>query len=321
MEVPSKEIRDAGPVSVEGVVQDEENLPVMDIQLVDQDFIHLLDINLLAGKNFSLPIPDDAVQRYKANPVKYLTESKREYIINKTALKQLGFNTPEEVIGRNINWSIGEIELKKGPVVGVIEDYHQENLRNSIDPVVMTIEPYWIGNLILKLDGNDIQQTMTAVEDVWKTNFPEFQMEYTFVDELYNSLYRAEKKQLELIYLFSTLAIGIAFLGIFSLLTYTIRAREKEIAIRQVLGAGYSSLVILLSKPFMVITLGGILLAVPVTVYLMNEWLQTFVYRIPLQATSFIIAIASILVILFATVGLQIFRSVNTSVAEILYAE
>ena len=316
MEVPSKEIRDSGPIYAEGILNDSP--PVMDVQIVDEDFIGVMGLTLIAGGGLS-KVNGHVME--KEDLMADLQNRPREYIINETALKVIGWNSPEEAIGKQFSWSIGGIQLQRGPVVGVVKDFHQESLKNSIEPLVMVSEPYWLRNVLVKLSGEDMHEQVAAIRDLWQENFPEFPMDYAFVDELYQKIYEAEERQLGLIYLFSGLAILIAFMGIFGLLAYTLKTREKELAIRKVLGASLASVTLLLSKHFLYLAMVGIFVALPLTWYVMEKWLENFVYHIDISWLNFLVAIGLIGVVLLCTILLQVKRINRTNPASILRSE
>jgi putative ABC transport system permease protein len=321
MEVPSREIRDAGPIYAEGVFQDINSSPVMDVQVVDQDFLSVMAIQLIKGRNFKESAKLNIEEAYKNDPMNHLKTQKREYIINETALKMIGWKNAEEALGKHFSWSIAGIELQKGPIVGVVKDYHQETMKNKIEPLVIIKEPLWFNNFLIKLEGKNIQASLTAIEQIWKKHFPDYSMEFAFLDDLYNKLYETERKQLELIYIFSALAIVIAFLGIFGLLSYTLKTREREIAIRKVLGADLASLTVLLGKKFIYFTLIGMLIAIPVTWLTMQQWLENFVYRIDIQALDFVLPLSLILVVLILTISFQMKKMATANPARVLKAE
>jgi putative ABC transport system permease protein len=211
--------------------------------------------------------------------------------------------------------------LQRGPVVGVVADFHQESLRNSIEPLVMFIEPIWINNILIKLSAGNMSEQITMIRDIWEDNLPEFYMDYVFVDELYNRIYESEQKQLQLIYFFSALAILMAFLGIFGLFTYALKIREKELAIRKVLGARISSITLLLSKHFLYLCLIGICIALPFTWFAMKNWLENFVYHIDINALNFLIAIGLTIMTLLITVLIQIKKIHGNNPADTLRSE
>ncbi|MBX2842634.1 MAG: ABC transporter permease [Flammeovirgaceae bacterium] len=321
MEVPSRAIRDTGPIYAEGLAEDPQNAPVMDIQIIDENFIDLMNVELLAGNNFQKGNTNEISEENKQNLIDYLQGQPRKYIINETAMKMVGWQSPEEAIGKEFGWSIGGITLQRGPVIGVIKDFHQESLRSKIDPVVIINEPIWVRNILVKMDGKNIRQTVASIQNIWKSNFPEYAMEYAFLDEMYNRLYENEQRQLQLIYIFSSLAILIAFLGIFGMLSYTLKTREKEIAVRKILGANLSSLFVLLSKNFIVLTLIGIFITIPLTWYSMDIWLQNYVYRIEITPFNFLAAVLIILLVLGITVSFQMGKVANNNPSNTLRAE
>ncbi|UZR97943.1 FtsX-like permease family protein [Chondrinema litorale] len=321
MQIPTEAIRDTGPVYAEGKTEGLENPIVMDIQVVDSDFLDVLNVDLLAGRSFKAKPENELSEEVKNNLIAYLQSEPREYIINETAMKMVGWQNAEEAIGKQFGWSIGDINLQRGEIVGVIKDYHQESLKSKIDPVVLINEPVWLNNILLKVDGKDIRQTIADIENVWKDNFPAYSLEYAFLDDLYNRLYEKEQQQLRLIYLFSTMAIVIAFLGIFGMLSYTLKTKEKEIAVRKILGANLTSIFVLLSKNFIILTIIGTIVTIPLTWVIMERWLQNYVYRIEISTVNFMLALAVILFVLIVTVSMQLGKVSRNNPAETLKAE
>ena len=321
MQIPTEAIRDTGPVYAEGKTEGLANPIVMDLQVVDSDFLDVLNVDLLAGRSFKPKAEKVLSDEAKNNLIGYLQSEPREYIINETAMKMVGWQNAEEAIGKQFGWSIGDINLQRGEVVGVIKDYHQESLKSKIDPVVLINEPVWLNNILLKVDGKDIRQTVADIEYLWKDNFPAYSLEFAFLDDLYNKLYEREQQQLRLIYLFSTMAIVIAFLGIFGMLSYTLKTKEKEIAVRKILGANLTSIFVLLSKNFIILTIIGTIITIPLTWIIMERWLQNYVYRIEISTGDFMLALAVILLVLLVTVSLQLGKVSKNNPADTLRAE
>ncbi len=321
MEVPSREIRDQGPIYAEGNYEDPDQAPNMDIQIVDNSFIDLMDVELIAGRNFRDKSHLVDKEAMRADPFAHLTNQPREYILNETAMRQAGWQTPEEALGKQFAWSIGEIQLQKGSVIGIVKDYHQESLRNTIDPTVLVQEPYWIGNILVKISGNNIRESVASIESMWQQQYPEYPMEYAFVDDLYNQLYQTEKAQLELIYFFTGMALIIAFLGLFGLISYILKAREKELAIRRILGADYKNMIQQVSYHMLWLILVGSVFAIPLTWLGMEHWLTNFAYRIDINPVFFMPSILVVLTILIATVGLHLRKILQRNPASILRAD
>lgn len=311
MEVPSREIRDSGPVRVLGRNEDSEQAPMMDAQVVSPGFVKMLGMELLAGDvgldREAFLAPEPFTEEY--TPVDYLNNRRRNYLINETAMRQLGWETPEEAIGQQISWSISVYELAYGPVTGVVKDFHQESLKNTIDPVVMFFEPIWLSTFLVKLDGGESSELISEIEAVWNNKFPEFPMEYHFLDDLYNKLYQKERIELQLLILFSGLSIFIAFLGLFALIAWSLRIRRKELAIRKVLGSNSWNLIRMMIQDFwLLLGLGG-LIGIPVSYIIVEDWLENFAYSAGISPGYYLLTLGLILVLLLGTIGFHVMRS------------
>ncbi len=309
MEVPSREIRDTGIYYVEGMDEDSEQSRAMDAQIVDRDFIRVMGIELIAGRNFREHIPQSKTLSDFEDLPSYLLAQNREYILNETAIKLIGWDDANEALGQQFNWTIGNLSVGQGPIVGVVKDYHQESMRNQVEPIVMFYEPLWLGNILVRVNGNAVPEIMDQIQQEWDSVVPDFSMEYSFVDDLYNKLYQQERSQLQLAYIFSALAVIIAFLGIFSLISFTLKTRIKELAIRRVLGATIGSIVILLGRQYVAITLAGMLIATSVAWWWLYQWLHTFAYRVSLTGLEFLLALIAITLMIFAIISYRAYRS------------
>ena len=183
MQVPSDEIRDTGPVLIKGQSQDINQAPQIDIQIIDPEFTTMMQLKFLAGKPLDSFTEIPVVPEFSADltPANYLSQAPRKYLINETALHQLGWDNPEEAIGKEINFSIGGFNLDYGPIVGVVEDYHQESLRNKIDPLVMVVEPLWLQTFLIKIAPDQIDATLAQIEKKWNQLFP-YSIEFHFLD-------------------------------------------------------------------------------------------------------------------------------------------
>lgn len=323
LEVPSREIRDAGPVLVEGVNNDQVNAPLFDIQIIDPDFIGLLGIELAAGENIPRRLETGVIPKLdESNTIqRYLAGQERAYLINETAMRRLGWKEPSEAIGQRINWSIGDLALAYGPIAGVVRDFHQETLKNRVDPIVMVYEPVWIRTFLIKVETKNIQTSIGKIQSTWDKMFPQYPMEYFFLDELYENLYKGERVQLQLLYIFSVLSIVIAFIGLIGLITYALRTRVREIAIRQVMGASIRDLIQLISREYLMVLLFGSVLAVPVSIFGLRQWLSTFAYRVDISPMSYVLTCSLMGLLLIVTIGWQTFRSSAANPSEVLRNE
>ena len=317
MEVPSREIRDSGPVLVEGVSDDPQTAPMMDMQVIDPSFVSLMNLELLAGEGltYASTAEDPSSESYD------VTNRPRSYLINETAMRQLGWAAPQEAIGQRISWTIDGFQLASGPITGVVKDFHQETLRNAVDPTVLTYEPIWLRTFLLNLETQNMSATIAQVQRVWDELFPAYPMEYHFLDDLYERLYTRERVQLQLLSVFSGLAIGVALLGLFSLTAYTLRTRVREMAIRRVLGANLGALVRLVGREYLGVLLAGGLLALPLSYWAVTRWLQGFAYRVEVSVDWYVLTLVVVSVLLLLVVGWQTRLSTADNPAKVLRGE
>jgi putative ABC transport system permease protein len=324
LEVPSREIRDGGTVTAEGIQENVDDAPSMDIQVIDHDFIDVMGMKLLVGEPLPKSLayePLPSLTGANNDVEEYLLSKRRAYIINETAMHAIGWQTPEEAIGKNVDWNQGTYKLAKGPVVGVVKDFHQETLKNKVDPIIMVFEPLWLRTFLVKLETNDVASTMSVIEGAWNELFPKYPFEYQFLDDLYNNLYKNERQQLQLLYLLSGLAITIAFIGLFGLIAYSLKTRVKELAVRKVMGANLTSLIRLIGKEYLLVMLAGAALAIPLSYFWVSKWLENFAYRIDISVMSYLITLAGICLLLMATVALQTIKTTGSNPADILREE
>jgi putative ABC transport system permease protein len=264
---------------------------------VDAGYIPTLDIKLSAGRNFREGAPADS----------------NAIIINQSAAKMLGFDNPidQELYTVTVS-DMSKQQLSTWKIIGVIEDFNFENLRNSVEPMVL-VQSDFPGNISFRLKKGDIQQTLSQIQGVWTKISPDIPFDYEFMDEQFNQMYHSESRTGLLALLASGIAIFIACLGLFALAAYTAERRKKEIGIRKVLGASIAGITGLLAKDFLKLVLIAIFIASPIAYYFMQQWLADFAYRIDIQAWMFVTAGFAAVLIAFLTVG---FQSVKAALAN-----
>jgi putative ABC transport system permease protein len=264
--------------------------------LVDFDYIKTLGLQLVAGRDFS--------EKMKTDP-------DQAFIINETAVKELGLGTPEKALGKTLHWPTWQNQdsLKKGQIIGVVKDFNYKSLYDKVETAVIHIYPdaYW--KVAVKMRSADITSTVQDVQSVWNKFSPDYPIEYTFLDENFEQMYKAEDKLKSLLGLFTAMTIFVACLGLFGLAAYTAERRKKEIGIRKVLGASVQGIVVLLSKDFVKLVIISLLIASPVAWYFMNQWLEGFAYRVDMNLWVF--ALAGLLAVLIAliTVSFQAIKA------------
>ncbi|HAA16759.1 MAG TPA: hypothetical protein DCE41_35630, partial [Cytophagales bacterium] len=323
MEIPSREIRDAGNIYAEGVFPEFESAPFADIQVIDRNYPEAMGMEMLAGSGFPAYLErPEGIQPFTnwQEVAAIITEKQHAYMLNETALALVGW-TPEEAIGKEFAWSNGFLNFPRGPVVGVVKDFHQESLRNTIDPIVMVYEPQLFNHVLVKSQAGNMSQTMATIEATWKELFPTHPLDLVFMDDLFAQLYESENRQMILISTFSFIALSIAFLGLLGLIAYSLKMRSSELAIRRVLGAESSSILWLLSKEYALLLVIGLLVAVPGAWWVLSQWLAGFSYHVALTAWPFLLAAGTMAVLFLANIGWQTIRHLKANPARILREE
>jgi len=252
---------------------------------VDETFLDVLEIDLAAGRNFS---PD------------WGTDSTTGFLLNETAVRYLGWGTPPDAIGKQFAWL--PFGGKKGHVIGVVEDFHLRTIHEEIEPIVILTSSYHI-YVLIRLEPNHIPETIARIGEAWRSVDASFPLEYTFLDEDFDRLYRDDRRLGEVLAIFAALGVFVACLGLLGLASFSIQQRSREIGIRKVLGSSISTIVVLLSKDFMKYVLLGNLIAWPLAYFVMTRWLQNYAYTAPLNFAWFMAGGVVALVIAWLTIG------------------
>jgi len=264
--------------------------------IMDENFLDTLSIELVEGRNFS---PE------------FGTDAEKAVIINEAAVRAFGWEEPVEK-----TFNTGELT-----VIGVIKDFHFATLRHIVEPLVIRFRPGANGLLSIKLKGGSIPEGLDHIEKTWSGLFPGVPLEYVFLDEEFDLLYRQEKSFGSLTWGFTGLAIFIACLGLFGLASHSVAQRTKEIGIRKVLGAGSLGLTALLSRTYLKLVLLANLIAWPVAYWLMRRWLMDFAYRTELGIGLFLLSLAAAAVIAVITVSFHSIRAANSDPVKALRYE
>lgn len=311
MGLPSEEIRDAGSIYAEGTEMDAENAPTMDIQVADHGYLSLMGMELITGTDFS-----DRLRRVgTATPLrgttdlqKVVNESPQEYLINETAMRIAGFTSPANALGKTFGWSNGGLTFPNGPIVGVVKDFHQETLKNSIEPVVITHEPHLFNHILIKTTASNFGEAKAAIARSWKQAFPDLALDMVALSDLFTTLYQSEERQTQFVGIFSGLALTIAFLGLLGLIAYSLKTRGAEIAIRRVLGASQSSVLWLFGREYAKLLLFSTLIVIPLSVWGLQSWLQAFPYRVTLTPLPYVVAAIFLILIFGSNIVYQTLR-------------
>ncbi len=264
-------------------------------QIVDEHFIDTYNMEISQGRNFSKDFP---------------TDPDEAIIINQAAAKKLGWQ--DDPLGKEIDALMSMTEMKTYKVIGVIKDYHFLSLHEEIQPLVLyNANPYGGAyyRMSLRVRPENIQDTIGFLRSKWREFDSQYPLEFVFLDDQYDALYRTEERLGKLFGYFTALAILIGCLGLFGLSAYSAEQRTKEIGIRKVLGATTSNVTMLLVREFTKWVLVAVLIAWPLGYYIMNTWLQNFAYRIGLGVDTFMLSALLALAIAIITVAYQAVRA------------
>ncbi len=262
----------------------------------DEGFVPLYGLKMLAGQNFTTSSYEGDVQN-------------RGAILNEAALKTLGFPNAKSAIGKNIFAVPGRLT----PVIGVVQNYNQQSLRKTVEPIAIQYSPAasFGMSFSIKINGDNPQQTLALVEKQWNSMFPGNPFDYFFLNEYFDRQYRADVVLGKVFGLFAGLAILVACMGLFGLALLNSGQRTKEIGIRRVFGATGSDILFVLSKEFITLVLVAVAVAIPITYFAISYWLDNFAFRIPISPWLFIFPSLVVLFIATATVVYQAITQVR----------
>ena len=271
-------------------------------KVIDENYLELYDIELLAGTDIS----------------EYDT-ALAEALISEQALKLMGLENPQDAIGETIRSGFGGSKR----VVGVFKDFHNKNLRNKVDPIIMVKYPgyYYEGALRFEGSDNEMSGLIAKLESAWTAQFPDIIFDYSLLSDQIMQNYEDEANVLRLFQIFSGLAIFIGCLGLYGLVSFMANQKTKEIGIRKVLGASVGQILNMFSKEMLILIGIAFILAAPIGFYLMNDWLSGFEYRIELSLWVFAAAIGFTLLIGAVTTALRSFKAATSNPVDSLRSE
>jgi putative ABC transport system permease protein len=277
----------------------------------DHDYAKTLGLRIVAGRDFSRAMA---------------TDEREAFLINETAVKELGFGTPEKAIGQPLHWNEWvpadtANPVKKGKVIGVVQDFHYKSLHEKVTTSVIQIYPPVTFKVAAKLNTADLKNTIAFIQDTWNKFAPGYPLDYKFMDETFGKMYLSEQKLSRLLWIFTIMAILIGCMGLFALAAFSAEQRIKEIGIRKVLGASVVNLTALLAKNFLRLVLIASLLAFPLAWWAMNNWLQDFPYRVNISWWVFVATGVASLLIALLTVSFQAIKAALSNPVKNLRTE
>ena len=261
----------------------------------DADLLRTLDVAFSEGRDFDPDIQQDESEAF---------------IINEAAVEWLGLENP---VGTKFNYTYNIDPIKEGRIIGVTENFHYASLHTEVEPIMIHIYEPYNRYLIIRLNTEHLQRTVSGIEYAWTETLPSVPFSYFFLDSFYDNLYIAETNMGTIITYFALLAIIIACLGLFGLASYITEQRTKEIGIRKILGSSMSAIVKSLSYEFMVLVMISNVLAWVPAYLLMQNWLDDFAYRTGIVIWVFILATLIAFIIAFITIS---FQSIKAAMAN-----
>ncbi len=302
-EVPSQDNENnTGFQLLDGATEGLSDTVVINYYTVGFGFFEAYDMKILAGRSFDVRFGTDEIQPVPDNEGQIGNAS---IVVNESAMRALGFGSPEEVVGKTLRADVfgsGTHDLR---IIGVAKDVYFRSIRFGIRPSVFFNDPGSFRVATISFDTNDIQGLVSDVERVWKAMVPMSPVSHQFLEDMIHAQYQTEENQAKLLAVFAILAVVIACLGLYGLASFTAERRTKEIGIRKVMGARVRDIVTLLVWQFTIPVLVANVITWPTAWYLMSGWLERFSYRIDDSyiILSCVIAGAGALIIAWLTVA------------------
>jgi putative ABC transport system permease protein len=275
-----------------------EDTWITSVFAVDENYIPLMNMKLVEGENFRADMAQQPV------PV----------IVNQSLVKEAGWEN-------GLNKRIKFRNNTEAIVIGVVEDFHFTSMRHRIEPIMISYQPGANGIISIKVDDSNISSTIGSIERAWRDVNGSIPFEYTFFDESFGKLFEKEKEFSKLFFRFTMLSIFVAILGLFGLATFSAEQKTKEIGIRKTFGATTVQMILLQLVEYTRLIALSIALGVPLSAYIMRDWLQSFEYRIDLDPLPFFYSTVIILSVTLITVIIQSFRAAQMNPTESLKYE
>lgn len=276
---------------------------------VDDSYIPLFGLKLVAGRNITN------------------SDSAKEFVINETYAKTLGFKKPADAVGKLLTYSGERGELKL-PIVGVIADFHLQSLRSSIQPLYLLSENKYERSVSVKIRSNgksatEFKAVLAKMKKAYNEVYPTSSRDFSpsFFDDTLAKFYEKESRQAQILNTATGIAILISCMGLFGLAAYITQQRTKEIGIRKILGSTIYQIVGLLSKDFIRLVILSIVIASPIAYWLMRKWLEDFAYRVDISIWIFVLAGIVSIVIAILTVSYQSIRAALLNPVKTLKVE
>lgn len=271
----------------------------------DHHFIPLMDLKIVAGRNFNAEMASDSLSTV---------------IINQTAVKQFGWEG-QDAIGQILRVQTNDESYREAMVIGVMSDYNFQSLQQQIKPLAIQYQPSKLSNLLIRVSAPDSEQINNYIETSWKEFFPGQFFFFYYISDLIFETYSVEHVISQLLTMMTWLTIFIASLGLLGLASYTFMQKTKEIGIRKIMGATTREIVAMFSRDFLRYVIIGILIGLPVAWFLVSQWLRNFAYHTDIDFWTILVVIASILTIGWVTIAWQSIKAAMANPVDSLRSE
>jgi hypothetical protein len=291
----------SGGMTWEG--KDPDQNPLMGINGVDYDYTETMEIEMVLGRPFSKDYAGDM-----------LVDTTGNFLINEVAAGEIGIDDP---IGLRFNY--GGIT---GNIVGVMKNFYFKPASEVIEPMVFLCTPTdWLNEIIVRYTPGRQDEAIEQLNETWQEIIPEYPLDYTFLSDEVDSMYRTETRMGNLFRIFTILALIIASLGLFGLSSYVTEQRTREIGLRKIMGSSVPEILVLLTREFVILVLIAAAIGFPISWLYLSDWLEEFPYRIGIDAVVFVIVGLAAVAVALVTVSYQSYRAARTNPAETIRAE
>ena len=287
-------------------IDDKEEMNIKTLG-ADEDLLNTLGIEILSGRGFSKDIA---------------TDQREAFILNKAAVEKFGWDDP---LGKEVELTtyVDGKDIRKGKVIGVVDDFHFQSLYNQVEPLLIYINkhPYYSDFISVKFEQGSLHESVELLKRKWENFHPDKPIEYYFLDDELDQLYKTEVKRSTIFSAFAVLSVIISCLGLFGLSAFSVQQRTKEVGIRKVLGASIVSIFSLLAKEYMMLVLIANIIAWPAVWYFGQEWLAGYAYQIDTGHGMYILTLLAALGITLLTISYQAIKTAIINPAETLKEE
>jgi putative ABC transport system permease protein len=273
---------------------------------VDEDYINTFSLRLLAGRSFQ----------------KGFGNERGSLLVNESAMSYLGLNNPESAVGNKV---MLEGEREPVTIIGVLKNWHQRGLGNSYTPVMLLkngriswVPPRFIA---IKTTDKKYDKTLEMVHKQWSTYFPDASFDYFFLDSYFDSQYKSDRLFGKIVSIFTGLAFFISILGLWGLASFTASKKVKDVGVRKIFGARIGNIVYQFSKEIVILILIALLIATPVSIVIMKNWLLNYAFRISIPYWIYLAGGIITLSIAMITVCLQSWKTATRNPVESLRYE